>query len=80
MIDAIHQARPNYSIESIKGTVAKTLRLVTKNETQKEFSTEKRFVKNTSGRMPRESAKSRGWRGFVGCVGSADAWVVWVKF
>ena len=77
MIDAIHHTRPNYSIESIKGTVAKTLRLVTKNETQKEFSTEKRFVKNTSGRILRESAKSRGWRGFVGSVG---AWVVWVKF
>ena len=28
MIDTIHQIRPNYSIESIQGTVAKTLRLV----------------------------------------------------
>ena len=40
MIDAIHQIRPNYSIESIKGTVTKTLRLVAQNEIQKAFSTE----------------------------------------
>ena len=29
MIDTIHQMRPNYSIKSIQGTLAKTLRLVT---------------------------------------------------
>ena len=52
MIDAIHQIRPNYSIESIKGTVTKVLRLVAQNEIQKGFSTEKRFVKSTSGGIP----------------------------
>ena len=52
MIDAIHQIRPNYSIESIKGTVTKALQLVAQNEIQKGFSTEKRFVKSTSGETP----------------------------
>ena len=52
MIDAIHQIRPDYSIESIKGTVTKALRLAAQNEIQKGFSTEKRFVKSTSGEMP----------------------------
>ena len=52
MIDAIHQIRPNYSIESIKGTVTKALRLAAQNEIQNRFSTEKRFVKSTSGGMP----------------------------
>ena len=52
IIDATHQIWPNYSIESIKGTIAKAFRLVAENEIQKEFSTEKRFVKRTSGEMP----------------------------
>ena len=52
MIDAIHQIRPDYSIKSIKGTVTKALRLAAQNEIQKGFSTEKRFVKSTSGEMP----------------------------
>ena len=52
MIDAIHQIRPDYYIESIKGTVTKALRLAAQNEIQKGFSTEKRFVKSTSGEMP----------------------------
>ena len=48
MIDAIYQIRPNYSIESIKRVVTKALRLLAQNEIQKEFFTEKRFVKSTS--------------------------------
>ena len=52
VIDAIHQIRPNYSFESTQGTVTKALRLVTKNEMQKGFSTKKRFVKSTLGEMP----------------------------
>ena len=52
VIDAIHQIRTNYSIESIQGTVTKPLQLVAKNEIQKGFSTAKRFVKSTSGEMP----------------------------
>ena len=51
MIDAIHQIRQNYSIESIKGTLTKALRLAAQNEIQKGFSTEKRFAKSTSGEM-----------------------------
>ena len=52
VIDAIHQIRPNYSFESTQGTVTKALRLVTKNEMQKGFSTKKRFIKSTLGEMP----------------------------
>ena len=37
--DAIHQIQPNYSFESIQGTVTKALQLVAKNEMQKGFST-----------------------------------------
>ena len=52
VIDAIHQTRPNHSIESIQGMVTKALRLVAQNEIQKGFSTEKRFVKSTSDEIP----------------------------
>ena len=41
MIDATHQIRPNYSIESIKRGVTKALRPVAKNEIQKGVFTEK---------------------------------------
>ena len=37
--------------ERIKGTIAKALRLVAENKIQKGISTEKRFVKSTSGEM-----------------------------
>ena len=52
MIDAIHQTQPNYSIESIKRAVTKSLRLIAQNEIQQGFLTEKRFIKSTSGKMP----------------------------
>ena len=51
MIDASHQMRPNYTKESMKGTLAKVLRLVAENEIHEGFSTKKRFVKSTSGEM-----------------------------
>ena len=59
MIDAMHQMQSNYSIESIKGTVTKVLRLVAENEIEKGFSTKKRFVKGTSGEMPHVVIESR---------------------
>ena len=65
MIDAIHQIRPNYSIESIKGTVTKALRLVAQNEIQKGFSNEKRFVKSTSGEIPHVAIVSQ--KGSIKC-------------
>ena len=37
VIDGIHQIRPNYSIESIKRLVTKSLRVVAQNKMQKEF-------------------------------------------
>ena len=52
MIHTIHEIRPNYSIQSIKGTIAKALRLVAENEIQKRFFTEKRVAKSTSGEIP----------------------------
>ena len=51
MIHAIHHI-PNYYIESIKRMVARALRLVTENEMQKGFLTEKGFVKSTSSETP----------------------------